>query len=87
MSVFRQLIYRPTVLPQPNVFSTGYTGFQYQNGGNILQCDIDLVNIIVSTNADIEITSTTKGVIMTDRVDGHRYRIFMAGGKLKTELA
>lgn len=36
---------------------------------------------------DIEITTATKGVVLKDRVNGNRYRLFMSGGVLGTELA
>lgn len=36
---------------------------------------------------DVEITDPNKGFILRDRVNGNRYRLFVSGGVLGTELA
>lgn len=42
---------------------------------------------ILSVNGDIETLTSTQGVIVKDRTNGNRYRIYTDGGVLNTELA
>lgn len=67
-------------IPQFN--DTGWA----QNSGNLTLYLVALATGLSGYNGDITILPAGDGVILTDAVNGHTYRVLMYNGVLSTEL-
>ena len=67
-------------IPQYN--DTGWA----QNPGNLTLFLVALSSALSGYNSDITILPAGAGVIMTDAVNGHTYRVLMYNGVVSTQL-
>lgn len=66
----------------PQYADTGWA----QNSGNLTLYLVALASALSGWNSDITILPAGSGLIVTDAVNGHTYRILVANGVISTQL-